>query len=122
MTDRNEIFGIISMDDENGKSVTIKLEGVEAKGQAGRVAAKGVVRRNPREGRRKYGYESIKGNEFSAANGHLIYKEQILDRENNFYKKLVVDEDTGETLRDVEHKLSEHKERGSAKQNKKSNN
>ena len=105
------------MIDKESKNVIVKLKGVETQSQVGRLAAKGAVRKNPRKGRRKYGFESLKGNEFSMS-GKFIYKEQIIDRENDLYKKLVIDEDTGEVLRHVEHKLSEHKGRGSAKTKK----
>lgn len=105
------------MGDKKGKGITVKLAGVQSQGKVGRLAAKGAVRKKSRKGRRKYGFESLKGNEFSV-DGQFIYKEQIIDREKYLYKKLVINEDTGEVLRHVEHKLSEHKNRGSEKTKK----
>lgn len=102
------------MSDKKGEDATGMLDGVQAEGKAGRIAAKGEVHKNPRKGRRKFGFESIKGHEFSA-DGQFVYKEQIIDRDKDLYKKVVRNEDTGEVLRHVEHQLSEHKDRGSAK-------
>ena len=41
--------------------------------------------------------------------------EQTVDRENNRYRKRVVDSQTGEILRDVDHPLTDHQGYGSAK-------
>ena len=54
------------MSDKKGEDATGMLDGVQAEGKAGRIAAKGEVHKNPRKGRRKFGFESIKGHEFSA--------------------------------------------------------
>ncbi len=42
-------------------------------------------------------------------------KVRILNRKKDYYKELVINVDTGNTVRDVEHPLSEHTGRGSAK-------
>ena len=102
------------MSNKDRKDVTVIVEGVEAKAHAGRLAAKGAIRKGQRKGRRKYDYESIKGNEFSS-NGTFVQKERVIDRENNLYKELVINVDTGEILHSSEHPLSEHKDHGSAK-------
>ena len=42
-------------------------------------------------------------------------KVRIIDRKEDYYKELVIDTDTGNVDRDVEHPLSEHRGHGSAK-------
>jgi hypothetical protein len=99
------------------KNVTVKLTGVSAKVEVGRLAAKGVSRTGEKK-RGKYEHEALRGQEYSKS-GQLMNKERIIDRKDNYYKELVVNADTGEVVRNVEHPLSEHKERGYAKFKKK---
>ena len=102
---------------KNSQNVIVQLVGVSAKVEVGRVAAKGVSRTGEKT-RGKYAHEALRGCEFNVE-GNLMQKERIIDRKNNSYKELVVNIDTGEVVRDVEHPLSDHKGYGSAKLNKK---
>jgi hypothetical protein len=95
------------------KDAVVLLKGVSARAEATRVAAKGVSRTGGKT-RGKYHHEALRGHEFNVK-GHLMKKERIVDRKANYYKELVVNVDTGEVVRDVEHPLSEHTGRGSAK-------
>jgi hypothetical protein len=47
---------------------------------------------------------------------------RIIDRRNNRYQELVVDPQTGETVREVDEPLSEHRGHGSAKPKKQQDN
>ncbi|MGX2030873.1 hypothetical protein [Methylocaldum gracile] len=102
--------------DTDSSDVTVQLVGVSAKAEVGRVAAKGVSRIGKR-GRGKYDHEALRGQEFSEA-GHLMEKERIIDRKNDYYKELVINTDTGEVVLAVEQPLSEHIGHGSAKHKK----
>ena len=102
---------------KNPQDVTVQLVGVSANAEVGRVAAKGVSRTGEKT-RGKYDHEALRGHEFNVQ-GHLMRKDRIIDRKNNFYKELVVNTDTGELVRDVEQPLSEHTGYGSAKHKKK---
>lgn len=96
---------------------TAQLTGVEITCEIGRVAAKGRSRLGPRK-RGKNRQEIVRGQEYSQT-GQLVNKVRIIDRENNKYKELVSDADTGEKIRDVAHPLTDHTEHGSAKFKKK---
>ena len=47
--------------------------------------------------------------------GHLVNKKRVIDKNADHYEELVVDNDTGEILRDIKEPLSQHHGRGSAK-------
>lgn len=96
---------------------TARPTGVEARAESGRLAAKGLSRLGPRK-RGKHRQEIVRGQEYSHT-GQLVHKVRIIDRENNKYKELVSDADTGEIIRDVEQPLTDHTEHGSAKFTKK---
>jgi len=98
------------------KDVTVQLVGVSAKGEVGRVAAKGHTHIGEKR-RGKYDYEAVLGHEFNVE-GNLMHKERIFDRKNNSYKERVVNTDTGEVVRDIEEPLSKHIDHGSAKHKK----
>ena len=66
-------------------------------------------------GRGKPFMELKQGDSFSTSRGKFMRLLQIVDRRNNRYRKLVIDPETGEKLRDVDEPLSEHIERGSAR-------
>jgi hypothetical protein len=100
------------------RDVTVQLVGNSAKCEAGRVAGKGLTRTGEKT-RGKYDHEVLLGQEFNVA-GNLMHKERIIDRKNDYYKEKVVNTDTGEVVRDVEHQLSKHTDHGSAKFKKKS--
>ena len=102
---------------KNSQNVTVQLVGQSVKAEIGRVAAKAVSRTGEKT-RGKYDHEALRGHEFNVE-GNLMQKERIIDRKNNSYKELVVNIDTGEVVRDVEHPLSEHIGYGSAKHEKK---
>lgn len=102
------------MNDTKSKGVVVKVGMAISEGHVSRAAAKGKILARPRKGRRKHGFESIKGNEFSADN-RFIFKERIIDRDNDLYMETIRDEDSGEILRAVKEKLSAHKGHGSAK-------
>lgn len=99
---------------KKSQDVTVQLVGQQAKFEQGRLAEK-VVSRTGDKVHGRYDHEVIKGHEFNVA-GSLMEKERIIDRKNNFYKELVINSDTGQVVRDIEHSLSEHTGRGSAKQ------
>jgi len=103
--------------DKKTKDVTVSLTGVQAVAKVGRLAAKGITR-GARRRKGKYEYEVLKGNEFNSA-GHMMRKERIIDRQNDRYIENVIDEDTGETVRQIDEPLSQHMGRGSAKSKKK---
>jgi len=96
--------------------VTVQLVGVSVNAEAGRIAAKGVSRTGAKS-KGKYAHEAMRGHEFNVV-GNLMQKERIIDRKNNIYKELVVNTDTGEVVRDVEHPLTDHKGHGYAKYKK----
>ena len=87
-------------------NVTVQLQGVSAKAEIGRVAAKGVSRIG-KEPRKKCDCEVLCRLEFSSV-AHLMQKEWIFDRKNDRYKELVINIDTGEIVRNVDESLSEH--------------
>jgi hypothetical protein len=75
--------------------------------------------KNPNyRGRRKYAREVKSSAEYSS-DGQLVRVEQSIDREDDSYRKKVTVVDTGEVLREVDHPLSEHSGRGSAKPRRK---
>ena len=94
-------------------NVTAHVTGVSAKGEVVRVAPKGVSYSGERC-KGKWGREELRGFEFNRV-GHLMSKVRIIDRKEDYYKELVIDTDTGNVDRDVEHPLSEHRGHGSAK-------
>ena len=100
------------------QDVTVSLTGVQAEVKIGRVAAKGVTRTGARRGNGKYECEALKGNEFNI-DGHMMRKERIIDHQNDRYIEIVVNEDTGKTVRQIDESLSQHRGRGSAKSKKK---
>jgi len=95
------------------KDIKAGITGLQAKAVISRVAAKGKSRIGIKK-HGKYEAEITRGNEFNI-NGNLMEKERIIDRRNNLYKEIVTNIDTGEIVRDVEQKLTEHIGHGSAK-------
>ena len=55
------------------------------------------------------------GDNYDHSRGKYVHIEQTVDRDNNRYRKLVKDKETGEIIRDVDEPLSDHKGYGSAK-------
>ncbi|MBL0010011.1 MAG: hypothetical protein IPP22_01415 [Nitrosomonas sp.] len=95
------------------KDIKVEITGLEAKAEVGRVAARGKSHIGIKK-RGKYEKEITKGNEFNI-NGNLMEKEQVIDRKNNFYKEVVTNVDTGDIIRNVKQKLTEHVGHGYAK-------
>ena len=48
-------------------------------------------------------------------NGHLMIKERLLDKDSNVYYEFVKDPGTGQVVHTCHEKLTEHRDRGSAK-------
>ena len=103
--------------DKKTKDVTVFVTGLQVVAKVGRVAAKGLTR-GMRRPKGKHEYEVLKGNEFNS-DGHMMRIERIIDRQNDRYTETVIDEDTGETVRQIDEPLSQHMGRGSAKSKKK---
>ena len=60
-------------------------------------------------------YEEISGDDLHTKTGLWSHLLQVIDRQNNRYRKLVTNAETGEILRSVDEPLDEHTGRGSAK-------
>jgi hypothetical protein len=59
--------------------------------------------------------EAVSGDDFSFGTGRWMGKLRVIDRQNDRYSERVVDPGTGEVVHLVDHRLSEHRDRGSAK-------
>ncbi len=68
-----------------------------------------------RPGIKRQVIESKIGDDLRHTDGKWLHLEQIVDRENNRYKKKLVDSETDEVLRDEECKLTDHQGYGDAK-------
>ena len=69
-----------------------------------------------RKGKKKKALsEFMVGSELCVDMNKWVRKERYIDRENNWYKEIVVDPATNQLIRDLEEPLSEHWNRGSAK-------
>ena len=73
----------------------------------------GLKHRRP--GFKKPIYEEISGDDLHRKTGLWSHLLQVIDRQNNRYRKLVTNAETGEILRSVDEPLDEHTGRGSAK-------
>lgn len=62
--------------------------------------------------------ETKQGNDWSHSLNRFVDVYQEVNLYENVYRKVVIDPKTGETLRNVEEPLSEHRDRGSAKPRK----
>jgi hypothetical protein len=71
--------------------------------------------KHKRPGHKKPIYESISGDDLHRNSGEWNNLTREIDRENNRYKEIIVNPNTGEVLRHVDEPLSEHTGRGSAK-------
>lgn len=63
-------------------------------------------------------WEAFGGVDFSHRLQRLVQKPRLIDKENDRYRERVVDPLTGDVLRDVDERLSEHFGHGSAKPQK----
>ncbi len=63
----------------------------------------------------KFNVEEIKGRAWASSLGHWVSYYRKIDRNKDLYVERVVDEETGNVLRDCEEPLSKHTGRGSTK-------
>ena len=75
----------------------------------------GIKTRSRTPNRAKYDIEETKGQVWSNELDQWVTIHRIIDRASDKYLELVVDEETGDILRECEEKLSEHTGRGTAK-------
>lgn len=68
-----------------------------------------------RLGHKKPIYESVSGDDLHRLTGQWNKLTREIDRENNLYKEVIINPDTGDTIRDCQESLTEHINRGSAK-------
>lgn len=71
--------------------------------------------RHKRPGFRRDLAEGVSGAERSVRSGRWVNKRRLIDRQNNWYEELVVDEETGHVVYEAREPLSDHKDHGSAK-------
>lgn len=68
-----------------------------------------------RPGHKKPIYESVSGDDLHRLSGQWNKLTREIDRENNRYREVIVNPETGETLRHCDEPLTDHINRGSAK-------
>ncbi len=71
--------------------------------------------KHKRPGFKKPIYEEVRGDDLHRKTGLWSKLLRIIDRQHNRYKEEIVNSETGEVLRSVDHPLSDHTGRGSAK-------
>lgn len=71
--------------------------------------------KHKRPGLKRPIYEEVSGDDLYRKTGLWSRVLQVIDRQNNRYKKVVTNAETGEVLRSVDEPLSDHKDRGSAR-------
>jgi len=71
--------------------------------------------KHKRPGFKKPIYEEVSGDDLHRKTGLWSKLLRIIDRHNNRYKEEIVNSETGEVLRSVDHPLTDHIGRGSAK-------
>ena len=71
--------------------------------------------KHKRPGYKKPIYESVAGDDLHRATVKWNKLTREIDRENNLYKELIINPDTGDVIRDCQKPLTEHVDRGSAK-------
>jgi hypothetical protein len=71
--------------------------------------------KHKRQGLRKPIYEEVSGEDLHRKTGLWSKLLRIIDRQNNRYKEEIINSETGEVLRTVDHPLTDHVDRGSAK-------
>ncbi len=59
--------------------------------------------------------EQTSGDDLWRARGKWMKLERLVDRENDLYRKIIADPETGEVVIRVEKPLSQHRGHGSAK-------
>ena len=68
-----------------------------------------------RPGHKKPIYESVSGDDLHRATGQWNKLTREIDRENNLYKEVITNPESGDVLRHCEEPLTDHFGRGSAK-------
>lgn len=71
--------------------------------------------KHKRLGHKKPIYESVAGDDLYRATGKWNELTREIDRQNDTYKEIIVDPQSGEVIRHIEEPLTEHTKRGSAK-------
>jgi hypothetical protein len=70
-----------------------------------------------RQGGDKPSLEGKTGDDLHRKTGKWMKKEQVVDRENDQYKEVVTDPESGKEVHRCEEPLSQHRDHGSAKKN-----
>ena len=92
----------------------VAIEGTQSfKTKFGRKARRG--------GKGRPFYEAVTGDDLHRKTGIWYYRDWIVDRARDWYKEVITDPRTGETIHKCEEPLSEHKGHGSAKHSKTKN-
>lgn len=68
-----------------------------------------------RPGHKKPILESVSGGDLYRDSGQWNHLTREIDRENNRYKEVILNPNTGEVIRSVDEPLTKHTSRGSAK-------
>ena len=71
--------------------------------------------KHKRPGIKKPIYECVSGDDLHRDSGQWNKLTREIDRENNRYRELIVNPESGETIRECDEPLTEHFGRGSAK-------
>jgi len=66
-------------------------------------------------GRENYDIQHIEGDDLHKSTGKWNWLSWVIDRVNDRYRKLIIDGETGEIIRDDDKPLSEHRDHGSAR-------
>lgn len=80
-----------------------------------RDTLKGKLKDPSRTGKAKVRQEFVYGADKRHSKDDYVYKERVIDKDNNRYRELVKEEDTGEIIRDIDQPLTDHTGHGSAK-------
>ena len=75
----------------------------------------GPMHRRRMPNKANFDFEEIEGREWSHALEQFVSKHRIIDKTGNRYFELVVDDESGEILMSCDEPLSDHTDRGSAK-------
>jgi len=59
--------------------------------------------------------EAFGGDDLTVSTGRWIHRDRLIDHESDRYRERVFDPQTGEVIRDVDERLSDHRGHGSAK-------
>ena len=102
------------MNTKSTNNVNIKASTAELRLETFRA---GIKTRSRQPNKAKFKLEETKGQVWSNSLTRWVTIHRIINRELDIYYELVVDDDTGDILRECEEKLSEHQGRGSATSN-----